>query len=234
MNALHPPAHAELEQIFDVFAAAPDLWIAVVTGAGNRSFCAGTDLKARAESGTDAHPPTGFAGLTHRFDLNKPIIAAVNGLALGGGLEIVLATDIVVAAENAEFGFPEPHVGLAATSGGVHRLVRQIPQKLAMDLLLTGRRINAQQALEWGLINQVVPAKELRNTVNQWVAAMLKSAPLALQATKEIAYHNLDHPSLAAAIKASYPAVVKMLASRDAQEGVQAFTEKRPPRWEGL
>ena len=141
LNALHPQAHFELARVFDAFAADPDLWIAVVRGAGDRSFCVGTDLKVRAQKGRDEYPPTGFAGLTHRFDLDKPLIAAVNGLALGGGLEIALACDLIIAAEHARFGFPEPRVGLAAMSGGVHRLVRQLPDKVAMGILLTGKTV---------------------------------------------------------------------------------------------
>ena len=233
LNALHPPAHAELGRIFDTFAADPDLWIGVITGAGERSFCTGTDLKVRAELGQDEYPPGGFAGLTHRLDLDKPLIAAVNGLALGGGLEIVLATDIVLAAEHATFGFPEPRVGLAAMGGGIHRLVRQIPHKLALGLLLTGRSINAKQALTYGLVNEVVPSEQLSATVDAWLADMLACAPLALRATKQIARRNLDYPTLEQALHAEYPAATEMLASQDAQEGSRAFVEKRKPIWKG-
>ena len=148
LNALHPPAHFELAEIFDVFAADPELWIAVIGGAGARGFCTGTDLKVRAQLGRDDYPASGFGGLTRRFDLDKPVIAAVNGVALGGGLEIALACDLIIAAEHATFGFPEPRVGLAAMGGGVHRLVRQLPDKVAMGMLLTGRQITAHEALE--------------------------------------------------------------------------------------
>ena len=147
LNALHPPAHFELAEVFDAFADDANLWIAVIRGAGERSFCTGTDLKVRAQLGQDEYPASGFAGLTRRFDLDKPVVAAVNGLALGGGLEIALACDLIIAAEHARFGFPEPRVGLAAMGGGVHRLVRQLPDKVAMGLLLTGRQFSAQEAL---------------------------------------------------------------------------------------
>jgi enoyl-CoA hydratase/carnithine racemase len=233
LNALHPPAHFELAQIFDAFAADPNLWIAVVRGAGERSFCTGTDLKVRARLGHDAYPPSGFAGLTQRFDLDKPVIAAVNGVALGGGLEIALACDLIIAADHALFGFPEPKVGLAAMGGGVHRLVRQLPDKVAMGLLLTGRRINAQEALACGLVNQVVPVGRLDSAVDEWVADMLACAPLALRATKQIARRNLQKSDLAEAILAEYPAAQAMLDSEDAIEGPRAFAEKRPPRWQG-
>ena len=129
-----------MARAFDLYAADPELRVAIVTGVGARAFCAGTDLKVRAATGRDDHPPTGFAGLTGRFDLFKPVIAAVNGLALGGGVEIVAACDLAIAAAHAEFGLPEPRVGLAALGGGVlHRLARQMPMKQAMWLALTGQ-----------------------------------------------------------------------------------------------
>ena len=233
LNALHPEAHFELAQIFDAFAADPNLWIAVIRGAGERGFCTGTDLKVRAQLGQDDYPPSGFAGLTRRFDLDKPVIAAVNGVALGGGLEIALACDLIIAAEQARFGFPEPRVGLAAMGGGVHRLVRQLPDKVAMGLLLTGRQITAQQALEYGLVNQVVAGAQLDSAVEEWVEDMLACAPLALRATKQVARRNLDYARLAEAIRADYPAAEAMLDSADAVEGPRAFAEKRPPRWQG-
>ena len=233
LNALHPPAHFELAEVFDAFADDANLWIAVIRGAGERSFCTGTDLKVRAQQGQDEYPASGFAGLTRRFDLDKPVVAAVNGLALGGGLEIALACDLIIAAEHARFGFPEPRVGLAAMGGGVHRLVRQLPDKVAMGLLLTGRQFSAQEALNYGLVNQVVPAEQLDSAVNGWVEDMLACAPLALRATKQIARRNFDYPTLAEAIRADYPAAAAMLAGADAVEGPRAFAEKRAPRWQG-
>lgn len=233
LNALHPPAHFELAEIFDAFADDADLWIAVIRGAGDRSFCAGTDLKALAEGGRDEYPPTGFAGLSNRFDLDKPVIAAVNGLALGGGLEVALACDLIVAAEHVVFGFPEPRVGLAAMGGGVHRLVRQLPDKVAMGFLLTGRQFSAREALAFGLVNEVVPGDSLDSAVQSWVEDILACAPLALRATKQVARRNLDYASLADAIRADYPAAARMLASEDAVEGPRAFAEKRAPVWRG-
>ena len=233
LNALHPPAHFELAEVFDAFAEDSDLWIAVVRGAGERSFCAGTDLKVRAEQGRDEYPPSGFAGLTHRFDLDKPVIAAVNGFALGGGLEIALACDLIIAAEHAVFGFPEPRVGLAALGGGVHRLARQLPDKVAMGILLTGRKFSAREALGYGLVNEVAPGEALDGAVDAWVADMLACAPLALRATKQVARRNLDHAALEEAIRAEYPAAVKMLESEDAVEGPRAFADKRAPVWQG-
>jgi len=234
MNALHPPAHAELARAFDLYAADPELRVAIVTGAGQRAFCAGTDLKVRAASGRDDHPASGFAGLTGRFDLFKPVLAAVNGLALGGGVEIVAACDLAIAADHAEFGLPEPRVGLAALGGGVlHRLARQMPMKQAMWLALTGRRISADEARRFGLINQVVPAGDLKRTARAIAADLMAGAPLALEATKQVMLQGLAEPDLAKAIDARYPAAERMLASEDAREGQRAFVEKRPPRWSG-
>jgi crotonobetainyl-CoA hydratase len=234
MNALHPPAHAELARAFDLYAADPELRVAIVTGAGARAFCAGTDLKVRAATGRDDHPPSGFAGLTSRFDLFKPVLAAVNGLALGGGVEIVAGCDLAIAADHAEFGLPEPRVGLAALGGGVlHRLARQMPMKQAMWLALTGRRISADEARSLGLINQVVPAEDLERTVRALADDLLACAPLALEATKQVMLQGLAEPDMAKAIGARYPAAERMLASEDAREGQRAFVEKRTPRWSG-
>jgi crotonobetainyl-CoA hydratase len=143
MNALHPPAHFELAAAFDAFASNPEQWVAIVTGAGERAFSAGNDLKYQASGGKMSAPPTGFGGIASRFDLDKPLIAAVNGIAMGGGFEIALACDIIVAAETAVFALPEPRVGLAALAGGLHRLPREIGTKRALGMILTGRRVGA-------------------------------------------------------------------------------------------
>ena len=232
-NSLHEEAHRELARAFDAFAADRGLRIAVIRGSGERAFCAGSDLKAKTERTKGELPDSGFAGLTHRFDLDKPVIAAVNGHALGGGLEIVLACDLAIAVETAEFGFPEPLVGLAAMSGGIQRALRHIPYKQAMGLLLTGRRISARTAMELGLINEVVASSELDRSVDRWVSQVLRCAPLAIQATKQVARETLEQGSLARAIRREYPAVNAMLDSCDALEGPRAFADKRAPVWKG-
>src|SRR5271163_3803073 len=155
MNALHSPAHFELGEVFDNFAADPGQWVAIVTGAGERAFSAGNDLKHQAGGGKLGSPPSGFAGLTSRFDLTKPLIAAVNGVAMGGGFEIALACDLIVASEAAIFALPEPRVGLAALAGGLHRLPRQIGLKRAMSMILTGRRVPASEGEALGFVNEV-------------------------------------------------------------------------------
>jgi enoyl-CoA hydratase/carnithine racemase len=234
LNALTPLAHRELSAAFDTFAAGPDLRVAVLTGTGERAFCVGSDLKSRAERNVDDHPPTGFAGISHRFDLAKPVIAAVNGLALGGGVEIVAACDLAIAADHAEFALPEPRVGLAALGGGgLQRLARALPLKHAMDLILTGRRIGASEAKDMGLINEVVPRTELKARTRQVADMIIACAPLAIEASKQVMLQSLAMGSLEAALRARYPIAERMLASEDAKEGQRAFVEKRKPRWQG-
>lgn len=179
MNALHAAAHFELAAIWDDFEADDNLRVAVLTGEGQKAFCAGRDLKDRARAGTPGpdRPTSGGGGLTSRFERTKPIIARVNGFALGGGMEIALACDVIVAAEHAELGLPEPRRGLIAGSLGVHRLPRHIPLKVAMGFLLTGRTMPAWRAHELGLVNEVVPFEALDATVHAWVADILEHSP---------------------------------------------------------
>ena len=235
MNALHSPAHHELHTAFDAFAADPDQWVAIVTGAGDRAFSAGNDLKHQAGGGGMGLPPSGFAGLTERFDLTKPLIAAVNGVAMGGGFEIALACDLIVAADTATFALPEPRVGLAALAGGLHRLPRQIGQKQAMGMILTGRRVSAAEGLNLGFVNEVVPAAELMGAARRWAAQICELSPMSIRASKEAVFKGLDEPSLAAAMGAQmrYPAISAMLRSEDFKEGPRAFAEKRAPKWQG-
>lgn len=235
MNALHSPAHHELHAAFDAFAADPDQWVAIVTGAGERAFSAGNDLKHQAAGGGMGLPPSGFAGLTERFDLTKPLIAAVNGVAMGGGFEIALACDLIVAADTATFALPEPRVGLAALAGGLHRLPRQIGQKQAMGMILTGRRVSAAEGLNLGFVNEVVPAAELMGAARRWAAQICELSPMSIRASKEAVFKGLDEPSLAAAMGAQmrYPAISAMLRSEDFKEGPRAFAEKCAPKWQG-
>ena len=177
-------------------------------------------------------PKTGFGGLTTRFDLLKPIIAAVNGFALGGGLEIALACDVIVAAEHATLGLPEPRVGLMAAAGGVHRLPRHIPLKIAMGMMLTGKPISAAEGARLGLVNEVVPKAQLVPTAERWAREIAECSPLSVQATKQAALQGLGKP-LAEAITTPYDAVLRLWASDDSKEGPLAFAQKRKPRWTG-
>ncbi len=234
MNALHPPANAELAKLFDEFAADPELWVAIITGAGDRAFSAGNDLKYTAQAeGRVEIAPTGFAGLTSRFDLFKPVIAAVNGVAMGGGFEIALACDLIVAAERAVFAVPEPRVGLAALAGGMHRLPRAIPLKHAMGLLLTGRRVSAEEGQRLGFVNEVVPNDRLMMAARRWAEQIVECAPLSVRASKQCALEGLGKAGLEEAMSARYDQLVAMLKSEDFLEGPRAFAEKRPPRWKG-
>ncbi len=238
MNSLHPDAHREMDDAFNAFAADEDQWVAILTGTGDKAFSAGNDLKWHAQHGpaalVEAMEKTqgGFGGLHRRTDLVKPIIAAVNGVALGGGLEMVLCCDIVVAAEHASFGLPEPTVGLMALAGGVHRLPRQIGLRQALGMMLTARRVSAAEALAMGLINEVVPAEALMDTARKWAADILKCAPLSVRATKEACLKGLDMP-LEEAMAEVFPETMKMYGSPDMLEGPAAFAEKRAPVWKG-
>jgi crotonobetainyl-CoA hydratase len=234
MNSLHPPANAELSSVFDEFEADEEQWVAIITGAGDRAFCAGNDLKYQASGGDmSGQPTTGFAGLTARYELVKPVIAAVNGVAMGGGFEIALACDIIVAAENAVFALPEPRVGLAALAGGVHRLPRQIGTKQAMGMLLTGRRVAAAEGKELGFVNEVVGKGAALEAARAWAAQILECAPLSVRASKQASMSGLAHAGVQAAQEARYEQLHKMIKSEDFVEGPKAFAEKRPPSWKG-
>jgi len=215
------------------FANDADQQICIVTGAGDKAFCAGSDLEAAVADGHGGYPANGYAGLIERFDLDKPIIAAVNGLALGGGFEVALACDIILASENASFGLPEPLVGAVALGGGLHRLARQIGLKQAMGMVLTSRRISAAEGLRLGFVNAVVPAAELQSETSRWCNDILRGSPMSIRASKQAIHRGLEESGVAAAIasQSSYPAFAAWKDSEDAQEGPRAFAEKRSPRW---
>ena len=236
MNACHPPANRELAAAFDEFAADPELWVAIITGAGDRAFSAGNDLKYQASGGDmSGQPSAGFGGIASRNDLYKPVIAAVNGVAMGGGFEIALACDLIIASENAVFALPEPRVGLAALAGGVHRLPRQIGTKNAMGMILTGRRVSAAEGKELGFVNEVTPVGGVVEGARRWAAQILECSPMSIRASKQAVMDGLEVGGALAAMKAQggFDQVRAMSKSEDYIEGPKAFAEKRTPNWKG-
>jgi crotonobetainyl-CoA hydratase len=237
-NAVDVATSRALYGAFDRLRQDPQLRAGILTGAGDRFFCAGWDLKAAAAGETIEadHGPGGFAGITEFFDIGKPVIAAVNGLALGGGFELALAADLVVAADHAEFAFTEVTLGLVADAGGLLRLPARLPRAIAVEYLLTARRIPAAEAARWGLVNRVVPAAELMTAARGLADAICSAAPLAVAAVLEILRETEG-----ADVRTGYSllrsgnltAYRRMLDSRDAREGALAFAERRTPQWTG-
>jgi crotonobetainyl-CoA hydratase/dehydration protein DpgD len=244
LNAMNLRMHAELADVWDDIEADDDVWVVVLGGAGDRAFSVGQDLKelrARDAAGeTAGEPPATFGSrgrpgwprLTERFDFAKPVVAKVRGYAYGGGFELALACDIVVAAEDARFALPEARLGLVAGAGGVFRLTRQLPYRTALAHLMTGRPLTADRALALGLVNDVVPAGELDACVDGWVADLLRSAPLAVRAVKEAARRSATMP-LEQAFATRYVWEERRMHGADRLEGPRAFVEKREPRWTG-
>jgi len=237
-NAIDVAVSRELYAAFDRLRRDPYLRVGIVTGAGDRFFCAGWDLKAAAagESIEADHGPGGFAGLTEFIDIGKPVIAAVNGLAFGGGFELMLAADLVVAVEHAEFALPEVTLGLVADAGGVLRLPARVPRAIAVEYLLTGRRLDAAEASRWGLVNRVVPTSRLMQTANELASSVCAAAPMAVAAVLEIlrATAGTDvRRGFEILRTGDLPAYRAMLNSADAREGASAFSAGRRPVWRG-
>ncbi|ANB76856.1 crotonase [Paraburkholderia phytofirmans OLGA172] len=235
LNAVDLATEAELQRVWTELEHNRDVRVVVLTGEGERAFCVGADLKNPSVSGLEywaAPRPGGFGGIALRETLNVPVIARVNGYALGGGFEMVLGCDLVVACDEASFGLPEALVGRMPLDGGMTLLQRQIPYRQAMAMLMTGRRVSAREGLDMGLVNEVVPRAELDAAVERWVQALLACAPLSLQAIKQVVRRTSTlSPADAQALR--LPAVVAALQSEDANEGVRAFQEKRKPVWSG-
>lgn len=235
-NAIDAATSRALGAAFAGFRDDAEARVAIVTAAGERFFSAGWDLKAAAGGEVQDHGVGGFAGLTELFDLKKPVIAAVNGMAVGGGFELILTCDLIVAAEHAEFFLPEATIGIIPDAGGVLRLPRRLPRALAMEMLLTGRRMGAAEALAHGLVNRVVPATELMTSARDLADGVLAAAPLAAQTVKAVLAAT-DHLSIEAAYAEMRSGRIleyaRLHASEDAREGPRAFAERRPPVWKG-
>lgn len=230
-NALFPAAHVELDSVFNAFFADPELWVAIITGAGDQSFCSGNDLVYSASGKPSYIPASGFAGLTHRRGMQKPVIAAVNGFALGGGFEILLASHLAVADENAQLGLTEVKVGPIAAMGGVVRLPRVVPEKVALELLLTGRRMGPDEAQRLGLVNRIAPAGQALAAAKELAAEILANSPTSVRLTLDMHEKTRGIPDVVDAVGARTTVMDELFGTADLIEGMTAFAQKRPPRW---
>jgi crotonobetainyl-CoA hydratase len=236
-NAINGATSRALGAAFIQYRDDPELRVAIVTAAGDRFFSAGWDLNSAEEESVEVdNGPGGFAGLTELFDLQKPVIAAVNGMAAGGGFELALSCDLIVAADHAEFFLPEVNIGVAPDAGGAIRLPRRIPFHVAIEMMLSGRRMPASEAHGWGLVNRVVAKKDLIAEANALADQIASKAPLAIAAIKEIATSTgalSEQAAFALLHSGKLEHYERMLRSDDFLEGARAFNEKRPPVWRG-
>jgi crotonobetainyl-CoA hydratase len=235
-NAIDAATSRELGEAFAAFRDDPGVRVAIVTGAGDRFFSAGWDLKAAAAGDDEEWGDGGFAGLTERFDLDKPVIAAVNGAAAGGGFELALACDLVLAARPATFLLPEVNLGFVPDAGGVLRLPARMPRAVAMELLLSGRSMDAAEAARWGVVNEVTEPGGLLTRARELAARIAAAAPLATRAVKAIVAATEGRPAeegYRMLRDGSIPAYDRVLGSEDAVEGPRAFAEGRDPEWRG-
>lgn len=234
LNSISHELDLELARAWDRIDEDPNIWVAVLGAAGDRAFCAGADISGGA--GADASRMALGGGLTGIGGplrvLTKPLIAAVHGYALGGGFELAMCADIIVAADDTKFGLPETKAGIIGESGVMHRALRQLPYRIGMALVLTGERIPASDALQYGLVNEVVPRSGLDGAADVWAEKICAASPLAVQAAKYAGNRGLTM-SLENALSTKYEPIEQYAVSEDVQEGRRAFEEKRAPRWTG-
>jgi crotonobetainyl-CoA hydratase len=236
-NAIDGPTSRALGAAFIAYRDDPELRVAIITAAGDRFFSAGWDLNTAEEEAVEVdNGPGGYAGLTELFDLQKPVIAAINGIAAGGGFELALSCDLVLAAGHAEFLLPEVNIGIVADAGGAIRLPRRIPYHVAIEMMLTGRRMPATEAHRWGIVNRVVAKSDLLAEANALADEIASKAPLAVAATKEIVNATAvlsEQASFELLRSGKLEHYERMLKSEDSLEGPRSFVEKRPPVWRG-
>ncbi len=230
-NCLTPEANFELEHVFNLFEKDRSLWVAILTGAGEKAFCTGNDLKYSASGKPFWVPETGFAGLTHRKNRSKPVIAAVNGFAYGGGLEIALACDIIIADQSAKFALPEVKTGLVAAAGGLFRLPKVLPPHIARDMILTGRPMEIEEALKYGLVNYKTDVGKAMDTARDIAARICEASPTAVSTSLEMIHASANILDPITALENSSGKVIKVLASEDLQIGLMAFLMKQSPKW---
>jgi len=230
-NCLHSPSHLELAGIFDAYYADNELWVAILTGAGSDAFCAGNDLKYTASGKPSYMPASGFGGLVLRRNRNKPIIVAVNGYAMGGGLEICLASDIVVVDSKAQLALSEVKVGVFAAAGGLVRLPRQIPEKIAKEMILTGRRIGAEECVKLGLASRIAPDGEAMAVAREIAAEIVDGSPTSVRLSMEVMNEASKIADVEEAVNHHYSALDDLIISQDMTEGMTAFAQKRKPQW---
>jgi len=236
-NAIDLATSRVMGDVFTDFRDDPDLRVAIVTGAGEKFFCPGWDLKAAAEG--DAvdgdYGVGGFGGLQELRGLNKPVIAAVNGICCGGGLELALSADIILAAEHASFALPEIRSGTVADAASI-KLPKRIPYHIAMEMLLTGRWLDAQEAARWGFVNHIYPATDLMAEAHHLADTLASGPPLVYAALKEIVREAEDmkfQDAMNRITKSQFETVERLYRSEDQKEGARAFAEKRDPIWKG-